>query len=458
MSIEIDFTKPSPKPRTRRLRAAFALAAMAIAVLGLFALDSMRKPQETPSQELRAQRQLAAAELQYAIDIRREAARIKLDVRREAAKAILEYAVGDEKTDDKQRVKPDPEGRKDILAAKMKRLKESELAISGMYYPLNAEERRNPALLSDKEAIGQLATASPKDLEAAIDRMDVGSASTSSNPFRKFVDADSPLFHVFNVSMIGLIAVFAIAGLYLLLILSEVSGIRNESSLKVGELLAEVKAGGAKAALLMGAAATVGVAGVGTAMAITAPGGAATGASHKQVLTHLPGGEGMPPIVAPYTFSENNTFNRKSDNPSLPPEIKVLATMPSVPVDIKATDSWTAATAKLNSSTRDLSMLSTELRSLAETIKKTSPQPAPIDIGPLSQQMKALAEGAAKLLENSRYANGRINALAAQVLINDCYSRLSDSALMDGVLQVEQIVGDAAARIKSGGCEVRQKR
>jgi hypothetical protein len=449
-------------PRTRaatrkRQRVLWCLIAMAVSVKGLDVLNDMRTPPQSLSKEINAKGNMAMVTLQSAVEVRREAERLKLEVRRKAADAIFEYAVGEDKTG--QAALSEAQ-RKAILVTKMKRLKESESTILAMYYPDTL--KKSSPLLPQDDTLKALAQQRPNDVLDTIAAIDTaaGKDETSAPPrlpsaqhawawpddlTRKLVDPDSPLNLVYKVSVMGLIATFAIAGLTLLLLLAELTGIKREAPTNLPALNA---ASAATPGLLWGAAATAGVASIGTALAIT------TAAAPTDGKSPAP-----PAKSAAYNMQAFNTSNvlntggdSRTDPPKLPPlEVRLKPEMSTLPVEVKVSASFDKTAERL---TNSIVKFGDDLRFFTEEQKKIAHQPAQYDLAPLIKQTTALAEGTNALQKNSADAASRFNGLAVQVLSNDCYARHSDALLLGSMLQVASTMETARARIASGDCKL----
>jgi hypothetical protein len=465
MSTSKSSTPPSRKTSIDRLKkhAPWAVLAMLFAVAVLAGLDGLRKPPETLSDSLRAKRELAVARLQAALDARNAAQRVGLEVRREATKAILEYARDDQNAKASNAKAPQAGERKQVLIEKLKNLREAEPFIVGMYYPAESAQTKSPVVAQAKTAawlpaevrIKPLAASKAEDIQNALDEIDKLEPGAKGYSFLgKFVDPDSPLYYVFNVITIGMVAVFAVGGLYLLLLLTAVSGIHIPEIKDVGMFMQ--RAGGS-AAVIAGLATTAGLAAVGSAIAMTGSdnaGSAHHGAAGNSVSAKY---DGQIKLTNASFFSDA-TYNAldTSDKPT---------TMPpgEIPVNIRAEASWLGATTQLVKSTENMNALSVELHAVADKLKTTGAAPA-LDLKPLVAQTEQLAEKINKLADGTKElmavnteANRRINTLAAQALVSDCDARRSAKMLWDSTVHVGETIDATSARMRSGDCVIQQK-
>jgi hypothetical protein len=200
--------------------------------------------------------------------------------------------------------------------------------------------------------------------------------------------------------------------------------------------------------LLLGAAATAGVASIGTALAIT------TAAAPTDGKSPAPPAKGA--AYAMQAFNTSNILNTGADGPINPPklpplEVKVRTEIPTVPVAVNVTGSFEKTADRL---TNSIVKFGDDLRFFTEEQKKVVHQPAQYDLAPLITQTTALAKGTNALRESSENAAERFRGLALQVLSNDCYARHSDAVLLSSVLQVESAMGNARTRIASGDCKL----
>jgi hypothetical protein len=466
--------RAAAKAKGTKTRLIYAVLAMAVAVVCLFALDAMRPAPATLSAEVQARKALASAEVQASMAEKSAGIELPIELRRKTANALLEIAILAEKS-----------SKTGSPAERMQRLQKAQQEILSTYS--TGRQSANEKLETKKTALEssnkksstatagseiQLTAQSVDKTEADLLEDRIASLERKAAPeskfqklLNRFVDADSSLNLVYKATILGLIGVFTVGGLTLLLILAEKTGLKRESTPDLGSGREKPSAGALpqlpfRYAVPIGTATTAGIAAVGTAVAMTFAGPADAMKPHAQ--------SNDSSAISSYAFQQTkNTVNNSNGNLEQPVEVKLAQPLPNVAVDITASPSWvssttalTTGTAKLadtavqlNTSTKNMAQLSTELRSIADVLKTQPGSARRVDLEELAKQTKKLAEQTDKLREDSNKANQRFHGLAVQVLRNDCYARRSNALIVKSAILLGSMP-ETSPRIISGDCNI----